>query len=175
MKDKQSNDTFSNCMMIIIIVLLMLESYWCLAPILSRFGLTWGILDFILLNLREYFENPLKLKGFLFALMICAASVRTGKKVHKSWKHIIVFTVIGTVLYFTIIPNPIIHSIMMFGGMGMSIYGYSLIFRKMKGSEKPDADEGFDQNKEKMENEYSINIPYKFVYQKKQYNGWFST
>lgn len=172
MKDKQSNDTFSNCMMIIIIVLLMLESYWCLAPILSRFGLTWGILDFILLNLREYFENPLKLKGFLFALMICAASVRTGKKVHKSWKHIIVFTVIGTVLYFPIIPNPIIHSIMMFGGMGMSIYGYSLIFRKIKGSEKPDADEGFDQNKEKMENEYSINIPYKFVYQKKQYNGW---
>ena len=171
-KDKQKSESLCTALLIFGIVVMGLSCYWQLAPIMAQFGWTNKYFNMAMLLFKDYFSQPMKIKLFVFVMIACASAFRIGKKVDKSWKHIFIYSAIGIALFFLIPGNSIIYTLTSFVGMGFTIYGLSLIFRKMKGNEVPDEDEGFEQNEKLIETKDSVNIPFKYMYKGKERDGW---
>lgn len=171
-KDKQKSESLCTALLIFGIVVMGLSCYWQLAPIMAQFGWTNKYFNMAMLLFKDYFSQPMKIKLFVFVMIACASAFRIGKKVDKSWKHIFIYSAIGIALFFLIPDNSVIYTLTSFVGMGFTIYGLSLIFRKMKGDEVPDEDEGFIQNEKLIETKDSVNIPFKYMYKGKERDGW---
>lgn len=171
-KDKQKSEALCTSLLVFGIVVQGLSCYWQLAPVIAQYGWTNKYVNMALLLFKDYFSQPLKIKLFCYVMIACASAFRIGKKVDKSWKHILIWSAAGTLLFFLVPGNPALFTLTSFAGMGIAIYGLSLIFRKMKGDEVPDEDEGFEQNTKLISTKDSINIPYVFMYKGRECKGW---
>lgn len=160
-------------------IVMMCSCYWQAAPSIARLPMNETMEKFLInlnrsmLLYKDYFSHPIKVKLFSAILFGASSAFRLGKKVESKWSEILLISGIGLLIFFISPKNPLMYFMSVAVGMGMSIYGLSLVFRKLKDDETaPDEEEGFDQNTTLINTKDSINIPYTFIRKGKKVKGW---
>ena len=173
-QNSEKKESLSTSLMIFSLVLVGISSYYQPGAymFMRDHGWTNKWLDVAMEPFMLYFFPPMKIKMMCFVFILCSCVFRTGKKVEAKWRDIIIYSAIGTVLFFLNPKNWALYAVITFTGMVFCIYGYSLIFRKLKAGEIPDEDEGFEQNTTLIETKDSVNIPYTFVWKGREIKGW---
>ena len=172
------------------ILFVLINIYWYCYEAFQQWNLTQETLNKILLGFQRtggLFSSILWTKLFAVVFLALSCLGTKGVKEEKiSWSKISVLLIIGTQLFFLnwwvlSLPLPILANVafyistltigyicMMMAGLYMS--------RLLKNSLMDDVfnneNESFMQETRLMENEYSVNLPTKFWYKKKQWDGW---
>lgn len=172
------------------ILFVLINIYWYCYEAFQQWNLTIETLNKILLGFQRtggLFSSILWTKLFAVVFLALSCFGTKGVKEDKiSWSKISVLLIIGTQLFFLnwwvlSLPLPILANVsfyistltigyicMMMAGLYMS--------RLLKNSLMEDVfnneNESFMQENRLMENEYSVNLPTKFWYKKKQWDGW---
>jgi len=172
------------------ILFVLINIYWYCYEAFQQWNLTIETLNKILLGFQRtggLFSSILWTKLFAVVFLVLSCLGTKGVKEEKiSWTKIIVMLIIGSQLFFLnwwilSLPLPILANVafyistltmgyicMMMAGLYMS--------RLLKNSLMDDVfnneNESFMQETRLMENEYSVNLPTKFWYKKKQWDGW---
>lgn len=171
------------------ILLLVLNVYVFCYEWFFREGIENRIVSQIIFNLSKtgLFDYSLNTKlGSLLLLGFSCLGVRGAKSETASWKQIGTASGVGTILFFFndiaawlgFVTND--HVIVYAGTMGI---GYAAMFagtiwisRLVNVDLMEDTfnteNESFMQETKLMENEYSVNLPTRFWYRKKQWDGW---
>lgn len=172
------------------ILFVVINIYWFCYQSIREIGINIGVVDKILLSFQNtagLFSNILWTK--LFALVFLALSCLGTKGVKEekiTWNRIYACLFFGFIFFFLnwwvlTLPLPlkanaaiyiftmtIAYILLLKAGLWMS--------RLLKNNLMDDVfnleNESFMQETRLMENEYSINLPTKFWYKKKQHNGW---
>lgn len=172
------------------ILFVLINIYWYCYEAFQQWNLTIETLNKILLGFQRtggLFSSILWTKLFAVVFLALSCLGTKGVKEEKiSWTKISVLLIIGSQLFFLnwwilSLPLPILANVafyistlaigyicMMMAGLYMS--------RLLKNSLMDDVfnneNESFMQETRLMENEYSVNLPTKFWYKKKQWDGW---
>jgi hypothetical protein len=172
------------------ILFVLINIYWYCYEAFQQWNMTIETLNKILIGFQRtggLFSSILWTKLFAVVFLALSCLGTKGVKEEKiSWTKISVLLIIGTQLFFLnwwilSLPLPILANVafyistltsgyvcMMMAGLYMS--------RMLKNSLMDDVfnneNESFMQETRLMENEYSINLPTKFWYKKKQWDGW---
>lgn len=172
------------------IIFVVINIYWFCYYTLRQWNICISIVDKILLNFNRttrLFENTLYTK--LFAVIFLALSCLGTKGVKEEkvmLTEVYVFLTIGFILFFMngwildlplsttttaafyIFTIAIGYLFLLIGGLWMS--------RLLKNNLMDDVfnteNESFMQETRLLQNEYSVNLPTKFRYKKKQWRGW---
>lgn len=171
-RDTRKIETLSWGLIAFSVTITFLYIYWIIAPILALNGIRFSFLEQVILLYKEYFMSPYKIKGLAFLLLVCSTACRSGKKSATPIKTIIIYCVIGPLLFFIPFKDPVLQASSMLVGLFLGNYGFSLLIRNVWVNDEPDDDEGFDQTRHPIVTKDSINIPYVFTYKKKSYKGW---
>jgi hypothetical protein len=170
------------------ILLVLMHCYWFCYGFFKEEQWTLSIIDKILRNFQRtagLFSHTLYTK--LFALVLLALSCLGSKGVKNekiTWRKIYIALTIGFVFFF--LNTPLLRLPV---EMATFLYVFTLslgyiallmagvwMSRLLKNSLMDDVfnteNESFMQETQLMQNEYSVNLPTKFWYQKKQHNGW---
>ena len=172
------------------ILFVLINIYWYCYEAFQQWNMTIETLNKILLGFQRtggLFSSILWTKLFAVVFLGLSCLGTKGVKEEKiSWTKISVLLIIGIQLFFLnwwilSLPLPILANVafyistltigyvcMMMAGLFMS--------RLLKNSLMDDVfnneNESFMQETRLMENEYSVNLPTKFWYKKKQWDGW---
>ena len=172
------------------ILFVLINIYWYCYEAFQQWNLTLETLNKILLGFQRtggLFSSILWTKLFAVVFLALSCLGTKGVKEEKiSWPKISVLMIIGSQLFFLnwwilSLPLPILTNVafyistltmgyicLLMGGLYMS--------RLLKNSLMDDVfnneNESFMQETRLMENEYSVNLPTKFWYKKKQWDGW---
>ena len=172
------------------ILFLVIHVYWYCYQAFSDMGISIGIVDKILLNFQRtagLFRSLLLTK--VFALIFLALSCLGTKGVKNrdmTWNKIYAFFLGGLVLFFMnwwMLELPVssiakagLYTATLTTGYILMLMAGVWVSRMLKNDLMDDVfnmeNESFMQNTVLMENEYSVNLPTKFVYQKKDLDGW---
>lgn len=181
-QNEQSNTT--NLLLYIGGVLfLSLDIYIHAYQLLDKAGITIDVLDNIILKLRKI--GLLDDRGFilkiaiLILLIIISLGAKPRKEIEINKLRLLSFAILGILMYFMSnlfgLRN-IPHIITTVVGYFTLMYAAVLVQKFIKGRHLKDRFdiEGreFEQNEVLMENEYSVNIPFKYKFKKKVRNGW---
>ena len=153
-------------------------------------GINIGVVDKILLNFQNtagLFSNLLVTKVFAIIFLALSCLGTKGVKNQKmTWQKIYATFLGGLVLFFmnwwlldlpfSPIVNMVIYTITITAGYILLLMSGVWISRMFKHNLMEDvfnvANESFMQETRLMENEYSVNLPTRFVYQGKEWDGW---
>ncbi|KVV15029.1 conjugal transfer protein MobC [Flavobacterium sp. TAB 87] len=170
------------------ILLVLMHFYWfCYGFFLER-GWTLEIINKILGNFQRtagLFSHTLYTKVFALVLLALSCLGSKGVKDEKiTWAKIYIALVIGFVLFFLntpllklslntatflyILTASLGYIALMVAGVWMS----RLLRTNLMDDVFNNENESFMQETKLMENEYSVNLPTKFWYNKKEHNGW---
>lgn len=172
------------------ILFLVIHVYWYCYQAFSDMGISIGIVDKILLNFQRtagLFRSLLLTK--VFALIFLALSCLGTKGVKNrdmTWNKIYAFFLGGLVLFFMnwwMLELPVssiakagLYTATLTAGYILMLMAGVWVSRMLKNDLMDDVfnmeNESFMQNTVLMENEYSVNLPTKFVYRKKEWDGW---
>ncbi|TGD58976.1 conjugal transfer protein MobC [Flavobacterium humi] len=170
------------------ILLVLMHCYWFCYGFFKEEQWTLAIIDKILQNFQRtagLFSHTLYTK--LFALVLLALSCLGSKGVKNekiTWRKI--YSALTTGFIFFFLNTPLL---MLSIEMGTFLYIFTLglgyiallmagvwMSRLLKNNLMDDVfnteNESFMQETQLMQNEYSVNLPTKFWYQKKQHDGW---
>lgn len=169
------------------ILFVLIHCYWFCYESFRELNITIGVVDRILMNFQKntgLFSSLLwtKLFAVLFLGLSCLGT-RGVKDEKITWRNIIILLVVGFITFFL---NWMLLAI---PGVGAILYMSSLTIgyicllmsgtwmsRLLKNNLMDDVfnveNESFMQETRLMENEYSVNLPTRFYYQKKWNNGW---
>jgi len=173
MQNKEKSEKMTTAVTLFALLVMLLSCYRQCGPILGPRGYTNEYLNMVVVMYNEFLDDLLTLKAFILLLVICASVFRIGKKVDKGWPHIAAYSAAGTLLFLYSPANGILYTLTGITGMVVCIYGYSLIFRKLKGEGvQPDDNEGFEQTKKFIWTKDSVNIPYIFHWKGRDHKGW---
>lgn len=172
------------------ILFVLMNIYWFCYQAIHEWGINIGVVDKILINFNRtagLFNSILWTKIFSVVFLALSCLGTKGVKEEKiTWNHIYVCLVLGFVFFFLnwwllYLPLPKIAN------AGFYIFtialGYILLLmagtwmsRLLKNNLMDDPfnneNESFMQETKLMVNDYSINLPTKFWYKKKQWKGW---
>jgi len=172
------------------ILFVVINVYWFCYEAVHEWGINIGVVDKILMNFNRtagLFTNILWTKIFAVVFLALSCLGTRGVKEEKiTWGKIYVCLGIGFVLFFLnwwmlALPLPSVAN------AGFYIFTISLgyilllmagtwISRLLKNNMMDDVfnteNESFMQETKLMVNDYSINLPTKFWYKKKQWKGW---
>ena len=172
------------------ILFVLMNIYWFCYQAIHDWGINIGVVDKILMNFNRtagLFNSILWTKIFSVIFLALSCLGTKGVKEEKiTWNHIYVCLVLGFVFFFLnwwllYLPLPKIAN------AGFYIFtisvGYILLLmagtwmsRLLKNNLMDDPfnyeNESFMQETKLMANDYSINLPTKFWYKKKQWEGW---
>ncbi|SHL43559.1 conjugal transfer protein MobC [Flavobacterium chilense] len=170
------------------ILLVLMHCYWFCYEFFKEEQWTLSVIDKILGNFQRtagLFSHTLYTK--LFALVLLALSCLGSKGVKNekiTWSKIYTALVIGFIFFFLNTPLlrlPIEMAVFLYV-FTLSLGYISLLMagvwmsRLLKNNLMEDVfnteNESFMQETRLLQNEYSINLPTKFWYRKKQHNGW---
>ncbi|WP_149207339.1 conjugal transfer protein MobC [Flavobacterium johnsoniae] len=170
------------------ILLVLMHCYWFCYEFFKEEQWTLSVIDKILGNFQRtagLFSHTLYTK--LFALVLLALSCLGSKGVKNekiTWSKIYIALVIGFIFFFLNTPLlrlPIEMAAFLYV-FTLSLGYISLLMagvwmsRLLKNNLMEDVfnreNESFMQETRLLQNEYSINLPTKFWYRKKQHNGW---
>lgn len=172
------------------IIFVVINIYWFCYFALHEWGINVSVVDKILLNFDRtagLFGNILYTK--LFAVIFLALSCLGTKGVKEekiTWPKIYVFLAVGFILFFMnwwilALPLPT-EAVAGFYILTMTV-GYLCLLvagvwmsRLLKNNLMDDVfnteNESFMQETRLLQSEYSVNLPTKFWYKKKEWNGW---
>ena len=172
------------------ILFVLINIYWYCYEAFQQWNMTIETLNKILIGFQRtggLFSSILWTKLFAVVFLALSCLGTKGVKEEKiSWTKISVLLIIGTQLFFLnwwilSMPLPILANVafyistMTIGYICMMMAGLYMS-RLLKNSLMDDVfnneNESFMQETRLMENEYSVNLPTKFWYKKKQWDGW---
>ena len=172
------------------ILFVVINVYWFCYEAMHEWGINIGVVDKILMNFNRtagLFTNILWTKIFAVVFLALSCLGTRGVKEEKiTWGNIYVCLFLGFVLFFLnwwllALPLPLVAN------AGFYIFtvtvGYILLLmsgtwmsRLLKNNMMDDVfnleNESFMQETKLMVNDYSVNLPTKFWYKKKQWKGW---
>ena len=172
------------------IIFIVVHIYWFCYQAIVDMGINIGVVDKILLNFQNtagLFSNLLVTKVFAIIFLALSCLGTKGVKNQKmTWQKIYATFLGGIVLFFmnwwlldlpfSPIVNMVIYTITITVGYILLLMSGVWISRMFKHNLMEDvfnvANESFMQETRLMENEYSVNLPTKFVYQGKEWDGW---
>ncbi|MDR0606516.1 MAG: YWFCY domain-containing protein [Bacteroidales bacterium] len=172
------------------VLLLSMHCYWFCHKLFVEFGLYHTFLDNLLIRLQRsgIFDTPWTTKAICILLLFISCMGNKGKKNDKIDINTIIFMfVIGIILFFfnfVIFTTTNMTSLMKTSSYCVTlIIGYILLLsatgllsRFLKYNLMKDVfneeNESFMQERKKMVNEYSVNIPTKFLYHLRWHKGW---
>ena len=172
------------------IIFIVIHIYWFCYQAIVDMGINIGVVDKILLNFQNtagLFSNLLVTKVFAIIFLALSCLGTKGVKNQKmTWQKIYATFLGGLVLFFmnwwfldlpfSPIVNMAIYTITITTGYILLLMSGVWISRMFKHNLMEDvfnvANESFMQETRLMENEYSVNLPTKFVYQGKEWDGW---
>lgn len=172
------------------IIFIVVHIYWFCYQAIVDIGINIGVVDKILLNFQNtagLFSNLLVTKVFAIIFLALSCLGTKGVKNQKmTWQKIYATFLGGLVLFFmnwwlldlpfSPIVNMVIYTITITIGYILLLMSGVWISRMFKHNLMEDvfnvANESFMQETRLMENEYSVNLPTKFVYQGKEWDGW---
>lgn len=172
------------------IIFIVVHIYWFCYQAIVDMGINIGVVDKILLNFQNtagLFSNLLVTKVFAIIFLALSCLGTKGVKNQKmTWQKIYATFLGGLVLFFmnwwmldlpfSPIVNMVIYTVTMTVGYILFLMSGVWISRMFKHNLMEDvfnvANESFMQETRLMENEYSVNLPTKFVYQGKEWDGW---
>ena len=172
------------------IIFIVVHIYWFCYQAIVDMGINIGVVDKILLNFQNtagLFSNLLVTKVFaIIFLALSCLGTKGGKNQKMTWQKIYATFLGGLVLFFmnwwmldlpfSPIVNMVIYTVTMTVGYILLLMSGVWISRMFKHNLMEDvfnvANESFMQETRLMENEYSVNLPTKFVYQGKEWDGW---
>ncbi|MBT2621876.1 conjugal transfer protein MobC [Chryseobacterium sp. ISL-6] len=170
------------------ILLVLMHSYWFCYGFFQQQGWTLEVINKILSNFQRtagLFSHQLYTKIFCLVLLALSCLGTKGVKNEKiTWSKIYMALAIGFILFF--LNTPLLKLPLKTGTffyiLTISIGYIALLMagvwmsRLLKNNLMDDVfnneNESFMQETKLMENEYSINLPTKFWYNKKQHQGW---
>ena len=172
------------------IVFIVIHVYWFCYRSFVDMGINIGVVDKILLNFQRtagLFGNLLTTKVFavIFLALSCLGT-KGVKNQEMTWNRIYAAFLSGLVLFFmnwwmldlpfSPIADAAIYTVTLTIGYILLLMSGVWISRMLKHNLMEDvfntANESFMQETRLMENEYSVNLPTKFVYQGKEWDGW---
>lgn len=172
------------------ILFLVIHVYWYCYQAFSDMGVSIGVVDRILLNFQRtagLFKSLLLTKVFAIIFLALSCLGTKGVKNQKmTWNKIHAFFLGGLVLFFMnwwILDLPLPHMVNAGLYTATLTTGYILLLmagvwmsRMLRNNLMEDPfntqNESFMQTTALMENEHSVNLPTKFVYQGKEWDGW---
>ena len=172
------------------IVFIVIHVYWFCYSAFVGMGINIGVVDRILLNFQRtagLFSNLLVTKVFAFIFLGLSCLGTKGVKNQKmTWRKIYAAFLGGIVLFFmnwwmldlpfNTTVNATVYTLTLTIGYILLLMSGIWISRMLKHNLMEDvfntANESFMQETRLMENEYSVNLPTKFVYQGKEWDGW---
>ncbi|MDL2243299.1 YWFCY domain-containing protein [Bacteroidales bacterium OttesenSCG-928-J19] len=172
------------------ILFVAINIYWFCYGQIAEWGINIGVIDKILLNFNRtagLFINILWTKLFAVVFLALSCLGTKGVKEEKiTWNKIIVFLSIGFILFFfnwwllalplPLVANTAFYILTISLGYIFLLIGGAWMSRLLKNNLMDDVfnieNESFMQETRLMENEYSVNLPTKFWYKKKKWNGW---
>lgn len=172
------------------IIFIVVHIYWFCYQAIVDMGINIGVVDKILLNFQNtagLFSNLLVTKVFAIIFLALSCLGTKGVKNQKmTWQKIYATFLGGLVLFFmnwwlldlpfSPIVNMVIYTITITVGYILLLMSGVWISRMFKHNLMEDvfnvANESFMQETRLMENEYSVNLPTRFVYQGKEWDGW---
>lgn len=172
------------------ILFVVINIYWFCYQSIREMGINIGVVDKILLNFQNtagLFSNILWTKLFAVVFLALSCLGTKGVKEEKiTWNKIYVFLAIGFILFFLnwwllelplpLVANTVFYILTMTVGYIFLLMAGLWMSRLLKNNLMDDVfnleNESFMQETRLMENEYSINLPTKFWYKKKQHYGW---
>ncbi|AZA54497.1 conjugal transfer protein MobC [Chryseobacterium sp. G0201] len=170
------------------ILLVLMHSYWYCYEFFREQGCQLSIIDKILTNFERtagLFSHPLYTKIFALALLALSCLGTKGVKNEKiTWPKIYTALSVGFILFF--LNTPLLHlslnvaTLLYILTLGLGFIALLKagvwMSRLLKTNLMEDVfnieNESFMQETKLMENEYSVNLPTKFWYNKKQHDGW---
>lgn len=172
------------------ILFVVIHVYWFCYKAIREMGINIGVVDKILMNFNRtagLFSTLITTKVFALIFLALSCLGTQGVKDEKiTWNKIYGALLAGLVLFFM---NWWLLSLPFSAVVDMALYvvtitaGYIFLLmagvwmsRMLRHNLMEDVfnveNESFMQEIRLMENEYSINLPTKFVYQKKEWDGW---
>ncbi len=172
------------------ILFVVMNIYWFCYETFHLWNVNISVIDKILLNLNQtarLFNSTIWTK--LFALLLLALSCLGTKGVKEekiTWTKINSFLAVGVIFFFlnwwilklplALETNTKLYILTMTMGYICLLMGGLYMSRLLKNNLMDDVfnneNESFMQETRLMANEYSVNLPTKFFYKKKQHNGW---
>lgn len=172
------------------IIFIVVHIYWFCYQAIVDMGINIGVVDKILLNFQNtagLFSNLLVTKVFAIIFLALSCLGTKGVKNQKmTWQKIYATFLGGLVLFFmnwwlldlpfSLIVNMVIYTVTITAGYILLLMSGMWMSRMFKHNLMEDvfnvANESFMQETRLMENEYSVNLPTKFTYQGKEWDGW---
>lgn len=169
---------------------LLLHVYWFCYGWFDDCGLTWTAFDHILRNLQQttllfFYPVTTKLCALLFLILGCygTKSVRNGK---VGRRHIVAAVCLGLPLYFLngpLLELPTATDLRAWSYIATLAAGYlcllsagvwlrRLMKQKLMDDPFNDENESFLQEERYLANEYSVNLPTRYVYRGRRREGW---
>ena len=169
------------------ILFVLIHCYWFCYESFREWNITIGVVDRILMNFQKntgLFSSLLwtKLFAVLFLGLSCLGT-RGVKDEKITWRNIVILLVVGFITFFLnwmLLAIPKVGAIFYMSSLAIGyiclLMGGTWMGRLLKNNLMDDVfnveNESFMQETRLMENEYSVNLPTRFYYQKKWNNGW---
>lgn len=169
------------------ILFVLIHCYWFCYESFREWNITIGVVDRILMNFQKntgLFSSLswTKLFAVLFLGLSCLGT-RGVKDEKITWRNIIILLIVGFITFFLnwiLLAIPEVGAILYISSLAIGyiclLMGGTWMSRLLKNNLMDDVfnveNESFMQETRLMENEYSVNLPTRFYYQKKWNNGW---
>ncbi|HJH70395.1 MAG TPA: YWFCY domain-containing protein [Bacteroidaceae bacterium] len=169
------------------ILFVLIHCYWFCYESFREWNITIEVVDRILMNFQKntgLFSSLLwtKLFAVLFLGLSCLGT-RGVKDEKITWRNIIILLAVGFITFFLnwmLLAIPKVGAILYISSLAIGyiclLMGGTWMSRLLKNNLMDDVfnveNESFMQETRLMENEYSVNLPTRFYYQKKWNNGW---
>ena len=176
MAHRSEYDKYYSAMTVVGCLLLIVNLYYYVHPLLSGAGLTVEIADLIVHKLRSggVFVTPYRTKLLGMGLIAAGLVTQTGKGTGVSWTTVVCSGVLGAGLFLFPFLDPVTY--LFTTCIGALILGWAIASAGRKFSAFNEAvndrNETFSQCTKKMETDYSINIPMRFQYKYRIRKGW---
>ena len=172
------------------ILFVLMNIYWFCYQAIHEWGINIGVIDKILMNFNRtagLFNSILWTKIFAVVFLALSCLGTKGVKEEKiTWTKINSYLSVGFVLFFLnwwllylplpLVANTALYIFTMTVGYICLLMAGLYMSRLLKNTMMDDVfnneNESFMQETKLMVNDYSINLPTKFWYKKKQWKGW---
>lgn len=169
------------------ILFVLIHCYWFCYESFREWNITIGVVDRILMNFQKntgLFSSLLWTKLFVVLFLGLSCLGTRGVKDEKiTWRNIIILLVVGFITFFLnwmLLAISEVGAILYISSLAIGyiclLMGGTWMSRLLKNNLMDDVfnveNESFMQETKLMENEYSVNLPTRFYYQKKWNNGW---
>lgn len=176
MAGRQDYEKVYMASMLFALIILAANVYYFGHPVLSGCGLTHPSLDYLVGRFRRsgVFGSPGATKAASFLLLVLSTIVRSGKGRKTDWRVVAGVTAASCALFFLPFFTPGWYVASTLAGTAGVLVSSSLISRLYGGVKPHDNDilESFDQETERIQTDYSVNIPMQFYWKKSWHDGF---